>query len=396
MRRVLLAASVLALGLAHAQDPSTLDAAGLDPELELARARAEERTVLDQLATFDIQLNQLGAEAAMLQGRIDELDDARRVHADQVDEADRRLATLNGEVRLQVRLVYRLRRQGVAPVLFGAESPTDLRRLARYLVALLKSDLSKVRAFRSTLAEKQAAMASVEGDLGKLNQLKAEYADKEEELREQRAGRVEFLDRIHSRRDLAMRVVAERQAIRRDFDSQLAGWAPTEGSTPGPSNWGTGSAPTDWMGTSAPRPAASGAIHFRDAFGALPWPVTGRVVRRFGDFTNPATGQREHSQGLAIAANLGDPVRSVFRGQVIMAGYVNGLGQIVVVRHGDYTTVYAHLNEVSVRNKQAVEQGQVLGFVGNTGLTDGEGFRLGFELRYNNTTQNPLPWLVRQ
>lgn len=376
---------IVALGLATAQTPAEpLDAAGLDPQSELARARAEERGILDQLAQLDSQLAQLGAEAAMLQGRVSELQDLREQHATRLHAADRRLEALKSEVRTQLRLLYRMHRQGLAPVLFGAQDPTDLRRRARYLVALLESDLLKLRDFRNTLAERKAAVLSVEESLGELNQLRATLEAKEQEIRDQREVKVELMERARTRKDLALRVIAEYDAARGGFVRQLDA---------GADRWGTGGAATDWMGVAPPQLGGAQALQFRDAYGQLPWPVSGRVVRRFGTTTDPATGQRIQSSGVAIASNLGESVRAVFRGQVIMAGYVKGLGETVAVRHGDYTTVYTHLNGRAVASEQIVEQGQVIGFVGNSGLTRGEGFRLGFELRYNKTPQDPLPWL---
>ena len=78
-----------------------------------------------------------------------------------------------------------------------------------------------------------------------------------------------------------------------------------------------------------------------------------------------------------------------------MAGPVRGLGQTVAVQHGPYTTVYAHLSGVRVRVDDTVVAGQVIGLVGNTGLTAADGYRLTFEVRYNNSPQDPLPWLTR-
>lgn len=373
------------LGLATAQTPAEpLDAAGLDPQTELARARAEERGILDQLAQLDSQLAQLGAEAAMLQGRVSELQDLREQHSTRLDAADRRLEALKSEVRGQLRVLYRMHRQGLAPVLFGAQDPTDLRRRARYLVALLESDLIKLRDFRNTLAERKAAVMGVEQSLGELNQLRAALEGKEQQIRDQREVKVELMERARTRKDLALRVIAEYDAARGGFVRQLDA---------GADRWGMGGSATDWMGVAPPQLGGAHALQFRDAYGQLPWPVSGRVVRRFGTTTDPSTGQRIQSSGVAIASNLGESVRAVFRGQVIMAGYVKGLGETVAVRHGDYTTVYTHLNGRAVASEQIVEQGQVIGFVGNSGLTRGEGFRLGFELRYNKSPQDPLPWL---
>ena len=68
-------------------------------------------------------------------------------------------------------------------------------------------------------------------------------------------------------------------------------------------------------------------------------------------------------------------------------------GQTVAIQHGTYKTVYAHLAGIRVRQGQRVSQGDVIGLVGNTGLTDGQGYVLTFEVRYNGTKQDPRQWL---
>jgi murein DD-endopeptidase MepM/ murein hydrolase activator NlpD len=66
----------------------------------------------------------------------------------------------------------------------------------------------------------------------------------------------------------------------------------------------------------------------------------------------------------------------------------------VAVKHGSYTTIYAHLNGIRVRKGQKIQAGDVVGLVGNTGLTEGDGYMLTFEIRYNGHAQNPGPWLA--
>ena len=96
-----------------------------------------------------------------------------------------------------------------------------------------------------------------------------------------------------------------------------------------------------------------------------------------------------------MSAALGSPFRAVADGVVTRSGYVRGYGQVVMVQHGPYTTLYAHANGLRVAQGQAVRQGDVLGLVGNTGLAEDAEARLHFELRYNNTPQDPAPWLAR-
>jgi len=93
-------------------------------------------------------------------------------------------------------------------------------------------------------------------------------------------------------------------------------------------------------------------------------------------------------QGIDYAAPTGTPVHTVGKGVVRTAGWMNGLGNVVFVDHGNsQTTVYAHLSQISVRAAQSVEQGQVIGAVGETGWATGP--HLHFEFRINDHYKDP-------
>jgi murein DD-endopeptidase MepM/ murein hydrolase activator NlpD len=82
-------------------------------------------------------------------------------------------------------------------------------------------------------------------------------------------------------------------------------------------------------------------------------------------------------------------VRSVGDGVVDFAGWQNGYGNVVQVRHAnERTTLYAHLSRVEVRKGQRVEQSQRIGAVGSTGWATGP--HLHFEIRVKGQQQNPL------
>jgi murein DD-endopeptidase MepM/ murein hydrolase activator NlpD len=93
--------------------------------------------------------------------------------------------------------------------------------------------------------------------------------------------------------------------------------------------------------------------------------------------------------GVDYAAPTGTPVRVVGEGVVDFAGWQNGYGNVVHVRHGaDRVTVYAHLSRIDVRKGQRVEQGQHIGAVGATGWATGP--HLHFEFRVGGVHQDPL------
>jgi murein DD-endopeptidase MepM/ murein hydrolase activator NlpD len=129
--------------------------------------------------------------------------------------------------------------------------------------------------------------------------------------------------------------------------------------------------------------------------GALDWPVDdARVSRGFGFVRRQALRHRRHD-GLDFAAPTGTPVRAANDGIVAYADNgVSGFGNLVLVVHGDgSTTLYAHLAEAHVSAGQRVVRGQVLGLVGNTGLSRGP--HLHFEWRRNGRPVDPARALTR-
>ena len=133
--------------------------------------------------------------------------------------------------------------------------------------------------------------------------------------------------------------------------------------------------------------------------GPFIWPVTGRITARFGVRT---FAQRFHT-GLDIAANLRVPVRAVATGHVLHVGYAvpgnrrASYGMYVTLLHGDgKVTLYAHLDDrispPQVEKGKIIDQGEVVGTIGMTGITSGP--HLHFEVREpNGATRNPLEFL---
>jgi murein DD-endopeptidase MepM/ murein hydrolase activator NlpD len=92
--------------------------------------------------------------------------------------------------------------------------------------------------------------------------------------------------------------------------------------------------------------------------------------------------------GVDLAGAVGTPIFAANSGTVIFAGWNSyGYGYAVVLAHGAYTTVYAHLSAVNVGCGQFVNAGQVVGAMGATGNASGP--HLHFEIRYNDIPQNP-------
>jgi murein DD-endopeptidase MepM/ murein hydrolase activator NlpD len=114
-----------------------------------------------------------------------------------------------------------------------------------------------------------------------------------------------------------------------------------------------------------------------------------RVTSGFAMRFHPLLQKWRQHLGVDYAAPTGAPVRSVGDGVVDFAGWQNGYGNVVQVRHAnDRTTLYAHLSRIEVKKGQRVEQSQRVGAVGSTGWATGP--HLHFEIRVKGQHQNPL------
>jgi len=333
------------------------------------KARAEERSILDGISQIDTELAAIGTELEALKQRMAELDSSRIRHADEVASADAILTKRRAAVSRRLGSLYRLERRGLARVIFGADDASDLRRLMRYLKSLVSADMDHLEEFSENLHIRSRSQTALDQDLSAIAAARTDLQIKESELRDRRSRRVAMLENIRKEKDLAMRVLAEQTRAQAGLGTRLQTPAQV-----------------------TPQDAVT-SVRFRTLHGKLPWPTSGRVIRGYGRYKDPYSGQMARSLGIVIAAEFGTPFRAVAAGVIKMAGVLRSYGQTVVVSHGPYDTIYANASAIHVRRGQTVRAGQRLGSVGNSGLTEGSQNVLTFEIRYNGSPQDPMPWL---
>jgi murein DD-endopeptidase MepM/ murein hydrolase activator NlpD len=124
--------------------------------------------------------------------------------------------------------------------------------------------------------------------------------------------------------------------------------------------------------------------------GRLRWPVENAGLSSpFGMRTHPFDGHRHLHAGIDLAAERGRVVAAAAKGYVVRAGWVGGYGLLVEVRHaGDLTTRYGHLSALLCAPGDALDAGQPVGLVGQTGLATGP--HLHFEVWQGGSPRDPL------
>ncbi len=112
----------------------------------------------------------------------------------------------------------------------------------------------------------------------------------------------------------------------------------------------------------------------------------------FGYRRDPISGHSKFHEGIDITAAKGTPVLATADGKVATAERKAGYGNYIEIDHGyNYSSRYAHLSELTVKQGDMVKRGQIIGRVGSSGISTGS--HLHYEVRYKDESQNPINYL---
>jgi murein DD-endopeptidase MepM/ murein hydrolase activator NlpD len=208
--------------------------------------------------------------------------------------------------------------------------------------------------------ESDAALALAEDEARALAQLRESQLAVTDELRDAEAGEARLIESIRARKD---EYEAELDRLRVDSGSIGDMLAVRQSS----------------------QPRGELVMHTR--------PVPGPIVSVFGMRMHPILGYVRMHQGVDVDANQGDPIAALADGVVVWAGERGGYGNTVIIDHGNqFATLYAHQSQIVSKVGDTVRGGQVIGFIGSTGLSSGP--HLHFEVRDLGVPIDPEPYLT--
>ena len=395
------------------------------------------RTVKEQVEQRRQVVAVLGNEVSGLQARIDTL-------SGHIGRLHRREGALLLRYRAALMQLQRIDTH-IDPVLFvlSSQNPAEARERQRFLSRYSKAVREASVALRTTRAEIEATKAEVgrtHSEKEQLLSLREAEKKKLEAEEQQRAAQVkdlqgkqqvlaqdlskqkqkaEDLDRKIQAQVEAEILAAQRRAAelqRRREEARRRRQSQRTQPTPPPS---TGRSGRDKGTTPPPPPPADDepeerraatpggyamdaneralASSFAQNKGRLPAPIRGSysILRTFGVHQHSEHNRVQvNSSGVDFGVNGDSRAYAVFSGVVSRVFVIPGYGTAVILRHGNYLTVYANLSSVAVSTGSRVSTGQSIGSVGAS--PDGSSGRLlHFQLWHERTKLNPLAWIKR-
>jgi len=129
--------------------------------------------------------------------------------------------------------------------------------------------------------------------------------------------------------------------------------------------------------------------------GSLPWPITGRIVARFGLQRHPRFNTTTMNNGVEISPRKDMFVKCIHPGTVAYTDHFQGYGNLIIIDHGmSYYTLYGHCSDFLVKKGDPVQADQSIAVVGDSSSLQGK--TLYFEIRFKTKPLNPLQWLKRR
>ncbi|HEV8149958.1 MAG TPA: peptidoglycan DD-metalloendopeptidase family protein [Gemmatimonadales bacterium] len=263
-------------------------------------------------------------------------------------------------------------------VLLSAESFGDLLSRYKYLYLQNRQDralVEDISRLAGRIRRQRGELVDVQSDLDRRREERASELKSFEVLAQERFARLNRLRRSSESAQQRLSVLERDEARLNDV---LAGLERARRP----------------RGTLAPGTPGANDLTTAD-LGSLDWPVSGRILFRFGRDTLPS-GAVIRRNGIAIGAPAGTPVKAVSSGRVALVQRLGTYGLTVVLEHGNgYFSLYMQLGSASVAVGESVQRGQSIGTVG--GENTDQGPHLYFEIRgENQIALDPADWLRRR
>jgi septal ring factor EnvC (AmiA/AmiB activator) len=298
-------------------------------------------------------------------------------------------AQKNGALAKRLRAIYKMGNLGYLTPLFAMPAQANVQQQITYLQRIAESDLQLMKNaekdIQAILKEKEA----LEKHKREIVQAQKEIEQQGRQIAAQRQQKIGFLESIRTDKRQFARVMGELEESAGKLENFLDDLG-TEKKTFHESFIEKGK--NIIFPANAQKVVQSYGQHFRANKGKLLWPVQGKILTNFGQIKIGNT--YTHYKGVDIQAKNGTPFYSVFKGTVKYADWFEGYGNLIIVDHGgNFYTLYAHADELSVKSGEPVTTRQILGKVGDTDSIKGS--HLYFEIRANGKPQNPQTWLAK-
>jgi septal ring factor EnvC (AmiA/AmiB activator) len=350
---------------------------------EAAEAEKASRATLDKLQRRIALREEL---VSTYNQRLRELRDERRALRDTLGAMETRLGDLRDDYRARAIHAYKYGRLHDLALILASQSINQMLIRVRYLRRFAEQRRSRRSAIQSASVAVRARRESLDAKRSETEQLLAEAKAEQQKLRTLQSDRRRVIGELRDRRSELEAEIERKQSQAQQLEARIrdlvaAAEARTAESSPE---------------ARAARTSADASLSasFEQNQGRLPWPADGAVTESFGNQVDPVHGTTTYHPGILVATNPGSEVRAVFEGTVTGIDFVPGYGTYLVLRHGNYLSIYSNFSSLYVATGERVAAGQAIGEAGTDNEPRGAGVFFAVFDTTENTSVDPMQWLA--
>ena len=363
---------------------------------QIAQVKGQYQANENEIEDMVNRKNSIDQQIALLHAQIDNINQQIAAYAlliadkqDELDEAQFRLDELNEKNKERIRAMEEDGNISYWSIIFKASSFSDLLDRLSMIEEIAASDQKRLKELSEAADLVASAQAELKSEKDELNETRQELDATQAELDDKRAEADALLTELVARGEEFQAMLDASEALQEELMEQIAQkekdlkaaeyqeWLATY--VP-PTTKPTGSDTTPSDGA----PSSSGWISPLKSY---------KLTSPFGMRKHPILGYERMHNGVDMAAPAGTPIYAAKSGKVTAASFQSGgAGNYVSINHGDgFSSIYMHMTRYIVSVGDYVSAGQVIGYVGSTGLSNGN--HLHFGISYNGTYVNPMKYI---
>jgi len=343
-------------------------------EDEVQKITQKEKEIIESLNAADLALNKSRNRLAGIESEMESLEQKKIAATKESEDLMKQIKTNERYVAKRLVALYKLNQLGQIHLLASADTMQGLIQRRTALEKILAYDQKIREDLEKDRARLNGVLMGIKKYENQNRSLMAEYEKQLDRISRERSDRAKLLAEVRNQKSLELAAIETLKNSAKELDRQLN------------------------MLTRQTDPASHEKniqqTSITDYKGLLNMPVEGKIVNLYGPYKNTKFNVLNFRSGIDIKAEKGDPVRAVYSGKIVYSNWFKGYGNMIIIDHGtNFHTVYAHIEDIFKFKGDAVETGEVIATVGDTGSITGS--KLHFEVRYHGKAVDPLIWLKK-
>ena len=353
----------------------------------ISNTESEKKVVKDEIVNLDERIQVTSAKISTLEGEISSLNKDIKENQDKLEEAQVNLNENTEALRMRLREMYKRGNVNYLEVILNSKDIEELLRNNEIISSIAKADRELIEFIGEQIETIKETEERLQIDKAKLSANKAAVINERQSYQAAIDAKNNYMKVLESNLEL----------YKAEFEKAQANWDSLDAEIVRLQKQISEQKKAE---EAAARARKATRVHSNISVSSAPrngqiytWPLPGHysISSPYGYRVHPILGYSKFHSGIDIPAPSGTPIVAAKSGTVIMSKLMSGYGNVVMIDHGDTVTVYAHCSALNVNVGDSVNAGDVVAFVGSTGLSTGA--HLHFEVRVNGSTVNPLGYV---